>query len=45
MTSPNYPIFEPFKNCARDIIVPVGKIIKIFITDIGLGERDELTGE
>ena len=45
MTSPNYPSFETYINCEREIIVPAGRIIKLFITDIGIGERDQSTGE
>jgi hypothetical protein len=40
MTSPNYPTFETYKDCNRNILAPVGRVIKIFVTDIGLGEPD-----
>ena len=41
MTSPNYPTFEPFKNCARDIIAPADRIVKIYVTDISMGTPDQ----
>ena len=44
MTSPNFPTFETYKDCVRTILAPVGRVIKIFVTDIGLGEPD-LNGE
>ena len=41
LTSPEYPNFESLKNCSTTIIVPEGKIIKIYLTDIHLDEYDK----
>jgi hypothetical protein len=40
MTSPKYPTFETYKECNRNKLAPVGRVIKIFVSDIGLGEAD-----
>lgn len=45
MTSPNYPIFEPFINCVRNIIVPISRVLRVYVTYIYIGEPDEETGE
>lgn len=38
--SPNYPILKPFQKCSRKIHVTSGRVIKIYVADLELGEKD-----
>lgn len=44
MTSPNYPVWEANKNCARKINVPVNRVVRLYVTDI-YNEGADINGE
>ncbi len=41
MTSPGYPVFQSGVNCQRQIIAPVGRFIRVYMNDLGMGEVDD----
>jgi hypothetical protein len=41
MTSPGYPVFQSGVNCQRQIIAPVGRLIRVYMNDLGMGEVDD----
>jgi hypothetical protein len=44
ITSPNYPTWSAGRNCVRNIVAPVGKVIRVFISDLNI-ENPDANGE
>lgn len=45
ITNPNYPNWEPNKNCARKIVAGVGKIIRVYINDLNIEKPTGINAE
>ena len=45
ITQQNYPSFVTNLNCARKLVAPLGKIIRVYITDINIEQPDPADGK
>lgn len=40
ITSPNYPQWEPEINCGKKIVTSIGNIIRVYLNDISIDNKD-----
>ena len=41
ITSPLYPQWEPNKNCARKVVAPTGKFLRVYLNDFNTEQPNE----